>query len=98
MANLDEAILLAVKAHHGQKDRSGEPYILHPLRLMFRQNSTATRIAAVLHDVVEDTEVKIGEIEDEFGSIVGDAVNALTRREPDETYFNYIARLCKNHP
>jgi len=96
MANLDEAILLAVKAHHGQTDRSGEPYILHPLRLMFRQNSTATRIAAVLHDVVEDTTVTFEQLADAgFSEEILDAVALLTHNPPD-SYEDYVTRLKTN--
>jgi (p)ppGpp synthase/HD superfamily hydrolase len=96
MANLDEAILLAVKAHHGQTDRSGEPYILHPLRLMFRQNSTATRIAAVLHDVVEDTPVTFEQLADAgFSEEILDAVALLTH-DPKDSYEEYVARIKTN--
>ncbi len=52
---VEDAIALAVEAHRGQKDKSGQPYILHPLRVMFSRNSEIERIVAVLHDVVEDT-------------------------------------------
>lgn len=96
MANLDDAILLAVKAHHGQRDRSGEPYILHPLRLMFRQNSTATRIAAVLHDVVEDTPVTFEQLADAgFSEEILDAVALLTHN-PQDSYEDYVARIKTN--
>ena len=57
--DLESAIALAVHAHRGQRDKAGAPYILHPLRLLTRLGHDATevqRMAAVLHDVVEDTE------------------------------------------
>jgi (p)ppGpp synthase/HD superfamily hydrolase len=96
MSDLDEAILLAVKAHHGQKDKAGEPYILHPLRLMFRQNSTATRIAAVLHDVVEDTAVTLEQLrETGFSEEVLEAVALLTH-DPRDSYEEYVARIKTN--
>ena len=44
MPNLENAIALAVKEHAGQTDKAGEPYILHPLRVMFRLNSEDERI------------------------------------------------------
>ena len=53
MATLERAIQIAVKAHSGQTDKSGEPYILHPFRVMFAVPDTDARIVAVLHDVVE---------------------------------------------
>ena len=96
MANLDEAILLAVKAHHGQKDKAGEPYILHPLRLMFRQNSEAARIVAMLHDVVEDTAVTMEQLRDAgFSQEILDAVTLLTH-DPQYSYEEYVARLKTN--
>jgi (p)ppGpp synthase/HD superfamily hydrolase len=54
MSTLERAIEIAVAAHKGQVDLAGAPYVLHPLRLMFRLESEVERIVAVLHDVVED--------------------------------------------
>ena len=54
--NLEKAIKIAVEAHTGQVDKGGNPYILHPLRVMLSLNSEAERIVGVLHDVVEDCE------------------------------------------
>ncbi len=55
MPTLEDAIALAVEAHRGQKEKTGEPYILHPLRVMFRVETEIERVVAVLHDVIEDT-------------------------------------------
>ena len=52
---LEKAIRIAIEAHAGQKDKSGQPYILHPLRLMLHGQTEDERITGVLHDVVEDT-------------------------------------------
>ena len=54
--NLEKAIKIAVEAHAGQVDKGGNPYILHPLRVMLSLNSEEERIVGVLHDVVEDCE------------------------------------------
>jgi (p)ppGpp synthase/HD superfamily hydrolase len=54
--NLEKAIKIAVEAHTGQVDKGGNPYILHPLRVMLSLNSKEERIVGVLHDVVEDCE------------------------------------------
>ncbi len=54
--NLEKAIKIAVEAHTGQVDKSGNPYILHPLRVMLSLNTEEGRIVGVLHDVVEDCE------------------------------------------
>ena len=52
--NLEKAIKIAVEAHTGQVDKGGNPYILHPLRVMLSLNTEGERIVGVLHDVVED--------------------------------------------
>ena len=54
--NLEKAIKIAVETHTGQVDKGGNPYILHPLRVMLSLNSEEERIVGVLHDVVEDCE------------------------------------------
>ena len=54
--NLEKAIKIAVEAHTGQVDKGGNPYILHPLRVMLSLNTEEERIVGVLHDVVEDCE------------------------------------------
>ena len=54
--NLERAIRIAVEAHAGQIDKANEPYILHPLRVMFDVEGEVARMVAVLHDVVEDNE------------------------------------------
>jgi len=54
--NLEKAIKIAVEAHTGQVDKGGNPYILHPLRVMLSLDSEDERIVGVLHDVVEDCE------------------------------------------
>ena len=54
--NLEKAIKIAVEAHSGQVDKGGNPYILHPLRVMLFLDTEEERIVGVLHDVVEDCE------------------------------------------
>jgi len=95
---ISEAIALAAQAHAGQKRADGTPYIFHPLRVMMSLGSNATdaeRIAAVLHDVVEDTPIEAGDILVRFGGIVGAAVIALTR-EAEESYEAHIERVRRN--
>jgi len=93
---LDKAIMLASYYHYGQKDKGDNPYILHPLAVMTRMKTEDEKIVAVLHDIVEDTEVTFrGLKENGFqGHIIG-AVDSLTRRE-DETYKEFIERASKN--
>jgi (p)ppGpp synthase/HD superfamily hydrolase len=96
MPTLEDAIALAVEAHRGQSDKSGQPYILHPLRVMFRCQTDAQRIVAVLHDVVEDTGRtfddlrKLGYPEDILA-----ALDCVTKRE-GEPYEAFVERAAAN--
>jgi guanosine-3',5'-bis(diphosphate) 3'-pyrophosphohydrolase len=94
MSNLELAILIATIAHAGQVDKAGQPYILHPLRVMLRLSTEPERIAAVLHDVLEDCRGwTLERLRGHFGPEVASAVDALTRRE-GETYRQYILRAA----
>ena len=92
MTDLQRAIAIAVAAHHSQRDRNGAPYILHPLRVMLRVGTAEQQIAAVLHDVVEDTPWTLDALRAEgFSKAVVHAVDCLTRRE-GEDYFDFVLR------
>ena len=56
---LEKAIRIATEAHEGQTDKAGKEYILHPLRVMNSCESETEKICAVLHDVVEDTDITL---------------------------------------
>lgn len=96
------AILLAEHSHAGQVDKSGLPYIEHPKRVMAMAKTEAEQIVAILHDIVEDTEVTLEYIETTFGKDIRDAVDAITHRphEPNEEYYqrviaNNVAHMVK---
>jgi guanosine-3',5'-bis(diphosphate) 3'-pyrophosphohydrolase len=94
---LDEAIALAAQAHHGQVDKKGEPYILHPLRVMQHSGPNHEHmIVAVLHDTLEDTYVT-EELLLEKGLPIHlvEAVFALTRQD-GESYREFVVRCAKN--
>jgi hypothetical protein len=96
MSTLTKAILIAAKAHDGQVDKGGSPYILHPIRLASRAKSTEASIAAVLHDVVEDSNVSLFDLKKEgFCLAIIEALDCLTRR-PDESYDGFINRIKAN--
>lgn len=83
MSKLDQAITFATKAHRNQvRKYSGEPYITHPLAVMeivaTVPHTEDMLIAAVLHDVVEDCDVSIQDVCDNFGTVVGMYVEYLT--------------------
>lgn len=96
MWKLNDAIALATHAHGDQLDKAGKPYILHPLRVMLQMETEDEQIVGVLHDIVEDTEITLEEIEELYGPVIREGVDAMTRRA-DETYFQYIDR-CKRNP
>jgi GTP diphosphokinase / guanosine-3',5'-bis(diphosphate) 3'-diphosphatase len=82
VATLEKAIEIAAVAHTGQTDKAGQPYILHPLRVMLRVHTEEEMITAVLHDVVEDTTVTLQDLRREgFSDRVVAAVEALTKRK-----------------
>lgn len=94
---LTAAIMIACEAHEGQTDKNGEPYILHPLRVMMAMETEDERIVAVLHDTAEDFVNGWALIHDgDFGDHILDAIDALTRNE-GESYDNFIER-CKANP
>lgn len=96
MATMEKAILIAAQAHLGQHDKGGAPYILHPLRMMMRMESEAAMMAAVLHDVVEDSDWTLEQLRDEgFSEEVLQAVDCLTNRD-GEGYDEFIARVRAN--
>jgi (p)ppGpp synthase/HD superfamily hydrolase len=96
MSDLTTAIKIACEAHADQKDKAGEPYILHPLRLMQRFKNKANMIVAVLHDVIEDSQLDLAFLETEgFDKSILKAVDAVTKRD-GEAYQDFIDRLSSN--
>lgn len=94
MPTIERAIEIATSAHAGQRDKAGQPYILHPLRVMFRVDGGHEQMAAVLHDVVEDTSTTIDDLAREgFPPEVLRAVEALTKL-PGETRLEAAARAA----
>lgn len=93
---LCKAIEIANRAHMGQVDKAGEPYILHPLRVMLTQDNELERICAVLHDVIEDSEVTIDELRREgFSKEILEVLNCITKRD-GESYEDFIDRIIVN--
>jgi len=95
-ALLERAIAIAVQAHNGQRDRSGRPYILHPLRLMMNVRADEEKIVAILHDVVEDTPWTMEDLrKDGFPEYLLTALDCVTKRE-GEDYEAFVERSAKN--
>lgn len=103
MSTVEKAIEIAARAHAGQVDKAGAPYVFHPLRLMLAVKTPFERMAAVLHDVVEDTAVTLADLRDAgFQPEVLDAVETLTKRNGESRLEaarrarkNSIARIVK---
>ncbi|GGN24262.1 hypothetical protein GCM10011609_77640 [Lentzea pudingi] len=96
MFTLEDAIALATSAHDGQVDKSGRPYIGHPLRVMSSVTGEHEQMAAVLHDVIEDTAVTAADLTARgCPAVVVDAVVALSHL-PDEPQEDYLRRVAAN--
>lgn len=96
IAYLERAISIACDAHKGQVDKSGEPYILHPLRVMQKFTDYDEMITAILHDVIEDSSMSIEDLKSfGFNESVTNALNLLTKSNED-SYSEYIERISSN--
>jgi (p)ppGpp synthase/HD superfamily hydrolase len=96
MSTIERAIELAAREHAGDTDKAGNPYIFHPLRVMFAVSAPFEKMAAVLHDLVEDTPVTLNDLENEgFHPEVVAAVEALTKR-PGERRIEAASRAAQN--
>lgn len=98
MPTLEDAIVLATNAHRGQKDRNDEPYIMHPVRVMAGLWGHDERMVAVLHDVIEDTDITLDDLRKAgYRDHIIEAVDAITKRKDiNEPYSHYIQRVKKN--
>lgn len=93
---LQKAINIAVNNHTGQTRFNGEPFILHPMRIMLRMQTEDLKIIAIMHDVVEDTNVTLAELGVAgFHDRIIKAIKFLTRPD-DMTYETYIMRINEN--
>lgn len=90
-----KAMCLAYRAHHGQLDKSGIPYILHPVHLAEQMDDEIACCVALLHDTVEDTDITLEDLKQEFPREVTDAVALLTHAE-GVAYFDYVRAIRSN--
>ena len=91
-----KAIKLCFEAHAGQVDKSGLPYVLHPLHLAEQMDDEESTIVALLHDVVEDTNITLDDIKKiGFGPDVVEALKYLTH-DKNIPYETYIESIKKN--
>ncbi|MDE6424705.1 MAG: HD domain-containing protein [Ruminococcus sp.] len=91
----NKAMRIAYNAHHGQYDINGVPYIFHPYHVAEQMTDEITTCVALLHDVVEDTDVTIEELEQVFPAEVTEPLKLLTHDDGTE-YLDYIERIKTN--
>lgn len=93
---LEKAVQIAVDAHSGQKDKSGRPYIFHPLRVMHSVETYEAKVIAILHDVAESGKVTFDELL-EYGIPKHLVITLrLMSRDKKLSYEDYIAQIAEN--
>jgi len=90
-----EAMKIAYAAHHGQVDNGGIPYIFHPYHLAEQMEDEYTTCIALLHDVLEDTDVTREYLAERFPREIMEALDLLTHEE-GVPYLEYVARIKTN--
>lgn len=93
--NTRKAMIIAFNAHMGQLDKSGVPYIYHPIHLAEQMQTEEECIVALLHDTVEDTEITFEELEKNFSSRIIEALKLLTH-DKSVPYMDYVRLLKSN--
>lgn len=96
--NLEEAIQISVSAHKDVSDKSGQPYIFHPLRVIAAVNTQDEKIVAVLHDVVEDCpEWSFERLAGEgFADHIITALRSVTKVHEEKDYELFVRRAGEN--
>lgn len=94
---VDLALHIAYTAHRGQTDKSGKPYICHPVTLASQLDDPVEIAVALLHDTIEDTDIDATELRRRgIPEEVILAVVYLTRDKDKETYFEYIDTIANS--
>ena len=90
-----KAALIAYNAHKDQSDKGGYPYIMHPIHIAEQMETEDETIAALLHDVIEDTDIGFDYLKKEgFSDTVINCLKILTK-DPNEDYMDYIRKIKK---
>lgn len=96
LPEFERALTLAGIKHAGQKDKGGEPYVMHVIRVMMKLEEEEMRVAALLHDLLEDTDLEERDLlELGFDEDIVRVVKLLTR-DPKEDYMDYIRNLAND--
>lgn len=86
---------IAYKAHDGQTDKAGVPYIFHPIHIAEQMDSEESCVVALLHDVIEDSDITLEILNKYFNDDIITALRVLTKKENDD-YVMYIKRVKTN--
>lgn len=90
------ALKISFDAHKNQVDKSGMPYVYHPFHLAEQMDDEYTTCVALLHDVVEDTDITLDDLKKKgFPNEVTDAI-ALMTHDDVVPYLEYVAKIKKN--
>lgn len=93
---LIKAFRIAAKAHKGQKDKAGKAYIFHPLHVAAHTKGRKAKTVALLHDVVEDSDITLDDLKKAgFNDEIVEAVAAITKIK-GEAYGLYLKRVKSN--
>lgn len=90
-----KAMIIAYKAHQNQFDKANVPYIYHPIHIAEQMDTELECIVALLHDVVEDTDITLNDLEKEFPKEVIDLLKILTHDKKID-YIEYIKKVKTN--
>ena len=90
-----KAMIIAYNAHKNQLDKAGIPYIYHPIHLAEQMDTETECIVALLHDVVEDTDITFDDLEKEFPKDSIEALKLLTH-DKSVDYMEYIKAIKEN--
>lgn len=86
---------IAYRAHDGQTDKAGVPYIFHPIHIAEQMDSEESCVVALLHDVIEDSNITLEILSKYFNDDIITALRVLTKKENDD-YVMYIKRVKTN--
>ena len=90
------ALKLCFEAHKNQFDKSGMPYVFHPFHLAEQMNDEETTVVALLHDVIEDTEMTLEDLRKHgFSECTLTAISLMTHNS-SVPYMEYVAEIKKN--
>ena len=91
-----KAMKICFEAHKEQTDKAGLPYVFHPFHLAEQMDDEYCTVVALLHDVVEDSEMTLEELAKEFPKEVIEAIAMMTH-DSSVDYFDYVKEIKKNN-